>query len=204
MALAVGGQCLVLPDPAEGASPEELFGTLCAKFKVSPKVGDHLVKVEGLASLNDFVHRFTQDSELQPVVAAVPDLEKAGLELSRLRQAWHAARAASATAETRKRKAGEDQDIDNLLPAPELAGLKERFYARYKLRFPVGTEPCDQLVSRLTREISRPAPPPAPAQRGRACAVPQAPTLGISGLQGTELGASAEGTAQAPAGHGHN
>ena len=69
-------------------------------------------------------------------------------------QGLHAARAAAATAD-KKRKTGEDDDIDFLLPAPELSDIKAAFYGRYMFRFPLKTEPCNKLVSRLAREMSR-------------------------------------------------
>ncbi len=168
MALAVRGQSLVLPAHAEGADPENLFATMRKEFGISTKVGSYLVDVEGLSSLSDFVHRLTSDGEIGTFVAAIEGLSRPGLETSRLRKAWRAARAAAATAD-KKRKTGEDEDLDLLLPAPELSDIKTAFYGRYKLRFPVKTEPCDKLVSRLAREMSRRIPCRPPQRNGGAC-----------------------------------
>jgi len=135
---------------------DELFGEMCSKFRISEKVGKFLATDEGLANLDDFVHRFASEDEVSAFVKSIPDIgARVGVETSRLRQAWIAARAASAAAESRKRKGVDDHDLDTLLPAPDLTDIKTMFYNRYKLRFPVHVEPRDQLVSRLAREVSR-------------------------------------------------
>ena len=156
MPLFIGGQALSVPHHGDSVPAEELFGEVCSKFRISEKIGKFLATDEGLANLDDFVHRFASEDEISTFVKAIPEIgARAGVETSRLRQAWIAARAASAAAEGKKRKGVDDHDLDTLLPAPDLSEIKTTFYNRYKLRFPVHVEPGDQLVSRLAREVSR-------------------------------------------------
>ena len=147
---------MAVPRHDNSVSAEALFGDICSKFRIDAKVGKFLVAEEGLANLDDFVHRFASEDEISTLVKGIPDIgPRVGVETSRLRQAWIAARSASAAAESKKRKGVDDHDLDTLLPAPDLSEIKTTFYKRYKLRFPVLVEPCDRLVSRLAREVSR-------------------------------------------------
>lgn len=167
MSLCIGGQPLAAPEFDASAPAAELFQNMCKIWKIEDKVGAYLVEEEGLTTLDDFVHRFTTEEEIASFVKDIPDVgKKIGLATSRLRQAWQAAKAASVMAESKKRKGVDEQDLDILLPERDLSTIKESFYARYKLRFPLHDEPCDKLVSRLTREIARPAQPRAPGSRG--------------------------------------
>ena len=73
---------------------------------------------------------FSNEAEIAETVKQIPDLGRRELNLSRLRQAWDAAKKGLSAADTRKRRGIDDADIDNVLPAPELTGLKNDFYAR--------------------------------------------------------------------------
>ena len=45
--------------------------------------------------------------------------------------------------------------MDTLLPQPDLDDLDNRFWSRYKVRYPAWVKPGDLLVSRLSREIGK-------------------------------------------------
>ena len=45
--------------------------------------------------------------------------------------------------------------MDEELSAPELTSLRDLFYARYKMKFPVHLEPSDLWISRIAREVTR-------------------------------------------------
>ena len=49
----------------------------------------------------------------------------------------------------------DDNDLDKELPEKELGDLKAAFHARYKVKYGIQIEPGDQLVSRLSRELTR-------------------------------------------------
>ena len=122
--------------------------------------------------MGDFVHRFASEDEISTFVKAIPDIgARAGVETSRLHQAWVAARTTSLAAESKERKGVDDRDLDALLPAPDLPEITAGFYNRYKLRFPLHVEPCDQMVSRHVREVSRRARSRKPAPRISRCSL---------------------------------
>ena len=47
-------------------------------------------------------------------------------------------------------------DLDSMLAASQLRGLKETFWVRCKLRFPAELQLSDAVVSRISRELSKP------------------------------------------------
>ena len=98
---------------------DELFGEMCSKFRISEKVGKFLAADEGLANLDDFVHRFASEDEVSAFVKSIPDIgARVGVETSRLRQAWIAARAAAAAAESTKRQGVDSHALDLSCPRP--------------------------------------------------------------------------------------
>ena len=129
MALSIAGQTLTAP--AAKGKPADLFAALCTEFKIDQAVGGYFVgEAIGLESLEDFAHYFSSEAEIAETVKKIPDLGHRELNISRLRQAWDAAKKGLSAADTRKRRGIDDADIDNVLPAPELTGLKNDFYAR--------------------------------------------------------------------------
>ena len=157
MALSIGGQALQLPSVSGGReAADQLFTLLCNAFRLDPKVATHLVSVAGLESMDDFTHFFTSELEVETkVIEKIEDLSFPGIQASRLRQAWAAARQAATISDTRKKRGIEDDDFDSLLPNSDLRDIRAKFYARYRLGFGVKTEPCDHLVSRISKELSR-------------------------------------------------
>ena len=74
MPLFIGGQALAVPHHGNSANAEELFGEICGKFRISDKIGKFLASDEGLANLDDFVHRFASEDEISTFVKAIPEL----------------------------------------------------------------------------------------------------------------------------------
>ena len=146
-----------LPSATGGReAADQLFTLLCNAFRLDPKVATHLVSVAGLESLDDFTHFFTSELEVETkVIEKIEDLSFPGIQASRLRQAWAAARQAATISDARKKRGIEDDDFDSLLPNSDLRDIRAKFYARYRLGFGVKTEPCDLLVSRISKELSR-------------------------------------------------
>ena len=54
-----------------------------------------------------------------------------------------------------KRKGVDETDLDILLPQPELDSIAYRHWARYKMTWPPEIQPCDLLISRVTKEIDK-------------------------------------------------
>ena len=68
MPLFIGGQALSVPHHGDSVPAEELFGEVCSKFRISEKIGKFLATDEGLANLDDFVHRFASEDEISTFV----------------------------------------------------------------------------------------------------------------------------------------
>ena len=158
MSLMLQGAAVVVPAPAGGTavSPKELFDNLCNDFGVDLKVAAYLVDDCGLESLEDFLHFFTAEEQIESrVIDKVRDLPHAFRNAARLRRAWAGVKGAASAAEESKKKGKEDPDLDTLLPEAELTDLRDRFWERYKLNFGVLVEPSDYLVSRLHKEMAK-------------------------------------------------
>ena len=97
MALAIGGQALQLPSATRGReAADQLFTLLCNAFRLDPNVATHLVTVAGLERLDDFTHFFTSELDVETkVIEKIEGLSFPGIQASRLRQAWAAARQAA-------------------------------------------------------------------------------------------------------------
>ncbi len=72
-----------------------------------------------------------------------------------MRQTWAGVKQAMTTAESNKRKDGEADGMDALLPQPDLDDLAVLLCSRHKLAFPPEVDAADAMVSRLNKEIKR-------------------------------------------------
>ena len=54
-----------------------------------------------------------------------------------------------------KRKTFDDPDMEAMLPQEELEDMGKNHYKRYRMVWPPGTMPSDQVVSRNTQEITK-------------------------------------------------
>jgi len=143
-----------LPDTT--GEPLKIFKELEAQFSLHPLVTKYFLDDLGLENLDDFVHLFSDPSEVPEIVTSkVRDLERKHLATARIRKAWLGVKAARAQADVVKKKAAEPDDFDELLPQPELDELEGAFWSRYHVRYAPTVEPADLLVSRLSKELAK-------------------------------------------------
>ena len=132
-----------------------LFKELGVAYGVNDKVCNYLVGTVGLQDLFDFVHLFADYKSIGDLVLKVGLGEaEVPLQTARLRRAWQAVRDTADDAAKLKAKRDEDVDLDAPLPKPELDRLREVFWRRYKVQWPVHLAPADALLSRVAREFS--------------------------------------------------
>ena len=131
------------------------FKELGAKFKLDDKVIDHLVKTEKMESLEEFSRSATSEQEVGDIIKNITGLENLLQQTSRLRMAWTAIRAATEKSVVIKKRDGEADDLDKLLPQGDLDDLHELFWNRHRLTYEPDDETADGLISRLHREIYR-------------------------------------------------
>ena len=152
-ALTVGGTVIAVPEVSSDAPA--LFNDLGEKLRLHTKVVKYLLETVQLASLEEFGRLVTTEEAIGDLIAKVPDLEGRELQTARLRMAWCGVREAMSSSETRKKRGAEADDLDDMLPQPDLDNLKDAFWLRYKESYEPEEEPSDTLVSRLFRELLR-------------------------------------------------
>ena len=148
---------LVGATAASGADAKAIFVSLCEKFRIDVKIAAFLVEDAGCERLEDFGALLTDENQVEArITEKITGLDRSVLQASRVRQAWHAVRAAmeSAKKEAEKPASAED-DLETLLPKPQLDKLGDFFWNRYHMFFGVSIEPSDYLVSTLKKEIDR-------------------------------------------------
>ena len=153
LALVVAGQAV--EGPTVDADVAATFKELGAKFKLDDKVIDHLVKTEKMESLEEFSRSATSEQEVGDIIKNITGLENLLQQTSRLRMAWTAIRAATEKSVVIKKRDGEADDLDKLLPQGDLDDLHELFWNRHRLTYEPDDEPANGLMSRLHREIYR-------------------------------------------------
>ena len=153
MALSVGGSTVALPTPV--GDPKVVFEELGKQFNLDAKVITYLVEKVGLTTLEEFSYLVVKEDEFTELVAKIPDLESKMLQTARLRMAWTGVRDAAKTAIANRRGDQDAEDLDALLPKPQLDQLQDSFWLRYKLSFPPDDDVCDALLSRIYRELQR-------------------------------------------------
>ena len=110
----------------------------------------------GATSVEDFLFSATKQEDLGSVA------ESAGVEqgrrllmTSRIRQAWTSLKKAAEDADSLKRKSLDDVELDDLLPQRELDDMGAKHYARYRMSWPPEIMPSDQLISRVSKEMTK-------------------------------------------------
>lgn len=123
-ALIVRGVPVEVP-AVSAAEARAVFSKLCKEFKIDEKVGKHLVEEKGLETLGDFCGFFSHESEVETkLLGKSTDLERRGLQTSRVRQAWHACCSARDAGDLRRRRGADETDLDQILPDKDLQALR--------------------------------------------------------------------------------
>ncbi len=134
------------------------FTELAVQFKLSDKVRDYLWQEPpaglGLETVADLEWFANSGEDVDKIVAKV-GVDDSVRQGSRLKRAWQAVKQASADAIEIKKRGAEAVDLDQLLPEPELDGIRKKFWGRHKFAYPPHLEPSDAVVSRLQREIQK-------------------------------------------------
>ena len=151
----VVGTTLVTAPEVPSASPVDIFKALAVTYKLDPKTAEHFVSKLGLESLSDFRRLFVNPEKVDQIISQVKDLQYPDRESSRVRQAVEGVDAAYQQEEVTKKRASEIDDMDILLPQPDMDELRDAFWGRYKLVFPIEVEPGDSLVSRVAKEMRK-------------------------------------------------
>jgi len=141
---------------AVGKSVKEQFTEIGEQYGWEPSVIDFMTSDKGLNAreLSDFT--FLLDGDLLKITANLGDGCKNPLQQnSRLRQAWDGLKKAKENEDVLKRKRSDDVDLDELLTQTELETLADAFWNRYRVKLPPALAPCDALVSRVSKELSK-------------------------------------------------
>ena len=108
----------------------------------------------GCLSLEYFTGLAASEEKKDQIAKLIPDIPEVVqlVQASRLRQAWSAIRKFKSEADAVKRKLDESaEDLDALLPAKELEGIADRFWARYHLSYAPDLDPSEGGLSRLSK-----------------------------------------------------
>ena len=134
------------------APPSEIFKALATKFDFDQKIAAQIEKV-GATSLADFRYLANTPEEVVAIFVAPLEKEFANyrLQCARVKRAW----AEVCAAESQKQAGTEERTLDeeHLLPAKDLATIKENFYTRYKMLLPPALQPSDRLLSKLQKAL---------------------------------------------------
>ena len=137
-------------------SIQEQFAEIGAQYGWEPGVIDFMTSEKGLAAreITDFT--FLLDVDLQKITVSLGESCKNAMQQnSRLRQAWDGLKKAKENEDVLKRKRSDDVDLDELLTQTELESLADLFWGRYRVKLPPALAPCDALVSRVSKELSK-------------------------------------------------
>ena len=149
----IGG--LELPPPALGSSESAkvTFKALGDRYKIDVKVIDKVIAL-GFETLQEF-SRVPKDKLEDLFVKSAGLGDMASLHLSRLVIAHEKVTAAITNVEVIDLEKSKEDDLDRLLPEPDLKTLKEKFHARYKLQYFPEDDPSEKVISRLAREFTK-------------------------------------------------
>jgi hypothetical protein len=133
---------------------EAVFRNFGEQFKLDDKVIQHLLSL-GMESLDDFYHYVSSTAEIEDkVISRVADItDIAGLQTARLRKAWKTLGDALSQASKAAALGQTGEDLDVPLGRNDADRLKERFWGRYHMRFPIHVEPDERFVQRIHKEL---------------------------------------------------
>ena len=142
--------------------PRNVFSKLGEDFGIHKDVTKFMISSCQMQSLDDFRFYFANDDDIATMVARVrpsghvdeEDYLNKGIAVSRVRQAWDGIKK-----EFLKRERGNEEvetaDLDEPLPSQDLKNLKRAHWKRYKQHYPAYIMCADQVVSRISRELSK-------------------------------------------------
>ncbi len=138
------------------ASAQQVFRDLAERFKLEDELRDQIL-AQGVTSLSEFRYFAESDAELlQGFFAPVENkLTNKPLQKARLRQAWAAVTQAEKSREDRGSHLTVTLDEDEVLPANQLAALRDAFWNRYRMSTPPEATPSDKWLTRCQRAITK-------------------------------------------------
>ena len=136
------------------ATPQAIFTDLCARFELADAVRDQIVGM-GISSLSEFRYYVTAAAELEALfITPIRDLDNRRLQLARLRHCWSATVAAEAQRESSS-STPLQLDEDECLPASQITGIRDMFWARYHLVYPPEFTPSDRVITKAQRALAK-------------------------------------------------
>ena len=139
--------------PNDSGTPEERLGKLKDEFNLSPAIVEALVK-EQIQNMEEFRFFWDEEAKIGTWCSKLRLGDDANVQAARLRRAWNAVGLYYRQAEQDRSKVVVS-DLDSLLDDSELRSAKQRFWCRYRLRFPTEMYPSDATVSRVSRELTK-------------------------------------------------
>ena len=141
--------------PSEKGNKDATFNCLAKDFNLEPKVLA-LLMASPMENLEDFRFYFSEEKEVDAFIAEDASLkdQQLRIQVSRLRRAWASVRQMAQRKEARH-TTNTVAEMDDLLSEVDLREAKVQFWMRYKLRYPAGITPCDQIISRCYRELDK-------------------------------------------------
>ena len=141
-------------EPKQLVTTKETFYALADQFGFDKRISDIIIDC-GVTDLETFSWLFTKPDEVGPLLCdPIKDLDKPMAQVAKVRRAWAACVAYVKSRETARTRSAAD-DLDDVLPAPELLDIKNAFFRRYRMTYPPEMLPSDRLVSRLVREVQK-------------------------------------------------
>ena len=135
------------------------FEQLAVKYSWTDQVRDFMTSASGLAAthVDHFIYAVSAEAEIKDFVDAIgiSDAAVKLQQISRIRRAWVELRKAQKDADLLKARGRDDVDMDQLLTQQELDDAADKFYRRYKISYPPAIMPSDQLISRVSKEVSK-------------------------------------------------
>jgi len=153
--MALTFQGIPLQQPARGhVDTQALFADLASAYSIDSRVVKFMLDTSGLATYDDFVHLFADESEVPEYIAKANLGDSAPLQVARVRRAWRAMRDALGEAARLQAAHADDADLDAPLGKVDLENIMCQFWRRYHFSLPAAIEPSDSLKARISREIN--------------------------------------------------
>ena len=126
---------MAVVEPRQLATTKETFYALADQFGFDKRISDLIIDY-GVTDLETFSWLFTRPEEVGPVLCdPIKDLDKPMAQVAKVRRAWAACVAYVKSRESARTRAAAD-DLDDVLPAPELLDIKNTFFRRYRMTYP--------------------------------------------------------------------